>query len=259
MCRKHNLNDIWRIYNPSKNKFTWSQGISNKQARLDHAPISLIIELDKHARGPGTWKFNNSLLLEESFIKTIKEEIIHFEAIYAATPYNPNYISVMSHGFDLMITPSLFWETLLVTLRGIIIRYSRQRKRTKNADKKKTEEKILELICLPKTGKARNLIKNWRPISLLNTTYKLISLCITNRIRPLLPKLISPEQKGFMSGRSISDCTRLMFDLVYECQQQNIEGLIVLVDFEKAFDSLFRDFILKTLKNLSGMVEPTRD
>ena len=108
------------------------------------------------------------------------------------------------------------------------------------------------ITCLPKTGKARNLIKkNWRPISLLNTTYKLISLCITNRIRPLLPKLISPEQKGFMSGRSISDCTRLMFGLVYECQQQNIEGLILLVDFEKAFDSLSWDFILKTLKNFN--------
>ena len=36
LCRKHNLNDVWRIYNPSKNKFTWSQGISNKKARLDY-------------------------------------------------------------------------------------------------------------------------------------------------------------------------------------------------------------------------------
>ena len=53
------------------------------------------------------------------------------------------------------------------------------------------------ITCLPKTGKARNLLKNWRPISLLNTTYKIISLCITNRLPPILNRIISREQKGF--------------------------------------------------------------
>ena len=59
---------------------------------------------------------------------------------------------------------------------------------------------ILEgtITCLPKPGKTRNQIKNWRPISLLNTSYKLISTCITNRLRPLLKTLISQEQKGFL-------------------------------------------------------------
>ena len=37
------------------------------------------------------------------------------------------------------------------------------------------------ITCLPKSGKARNLLKNWRPISLLNTTYKLISSVLTTR------------------------------------------------------------------------------
>ena len=47
-----------------------------------------------------------------------------------------------------------------------------------------TETQTEGLIsCLPKGGKARNLLKNWRPISLLNTAYKLISMCITNRMR----------------------------------------------------------------------------
>ena len=82
---------------------------------------------------------------------------------------------------------------------------------------------------------------------MLNTSYKLISLCITNRIRPLLHSIIGPEQKGFIEGRSISECTRLMLDIIHECEAQNKAGLILLVDFEKAFDSLSWNFIHKIL------------
>ena len=95
------------------------------------------------------------------------------------------------------------------------------------------------ITCLPKPGKAWNLIKNWRPISLLNTTYKLISHVITNRLRKVLNRIISPEQNGFLEGRNISDCTRLIYDIIYACQTKEIDGLLLLVDFEKAFDSLW--------------------
>ena len=107
------------------------------------------------------------------------------------------------------------------------------------------------ITCLPKPGKPRNLIKNWRPISLLNTTYKLLSLCITNRLREILCRVISREQKGFLKGRTISDCTRLMYDLIYSYLSTNTDGLILLIDFEKAFDSLSWKFIHETLENFN--------
>ena len=107
------------------------------------------------------------------------------------------------------------------------------------------------ITCLPKSGKARNLLKNWRPISLLNTTYKMISSVLTTRLRKVLNRIISPEQKGLLEGRSISDCTRIMYDIIFSCEQSNIDGLILLVDFEKAFDSLSGDFISKTLENFN--------
>ena len=107
------------------------------------------------------------------------------------------------------------------------------------------------ITCLPKSGKARNLIKNWRPISLLNTSYKIISTCITNRLRPLLKTVISPEQKGFLEGRTINECTRIIYDIINESHQQNIEGLILLIDFEKAFDSISWDFIRNTVKKMN--------
>ena len=141
LCNDLSLIDPWRVNNPKSRQFTWLQGISNKQASLDyflcndellsitnnyqinpkycsdHAPISCSLNIGNNARGPGTRKFNNSLLLDKDFAVMIKKEIDIFKSIYAATPYHPNYIESISKGFDLMISQSLFWETLLVTLR----------------------------------------------------------------------------------------------------------------------------------------------
>ena len=119
-------------------------------------------------------------------------------------------------------------------------------------DNKLTTSQLQGLItCIPKSGKARNLIKNWRPISLLNTSYKLISACLTNRLRPILCRIISSEQKGFLENRSISDCTRLMYDIIFECQEKEINGLILSIDFEKAFYSISWKFIRECLVKLN--------
>ena len=54
--------------------------------------------------------------------------------------------------------------------------------------------------CLPNGDKPRNLLKNWRPISLLSVVYKMASSAITSRVKPYLNKLISPTQRGFVPG-----------------------------------------------------------
>ena len=70
-------------------------------------------------------------------------------------------------------------------------------------------------------------------------------------LRPLLTNIIREEQKGFLTGRSIADCTRLMYDIIYECEQKKQDGLILLVDFEKAFGSLSWSFIHHALKEFN--------
>ena len=87
--------------------------------------------------------------------------------------------------------------------------------------------------CLPKGHKSRQFLKNWRPISLLSIIYKLGSSAIANRIKKYMNKLISPEQSGFISGRYIGDNTRLIYDLMYCCENSDITGLLMLVDFQK--------------------------
>ena len=81
-------------------------------------------------------------------------------------------------------------------------------------------------------------MKNWRPISLLNVLYKLGSSCIAERMKSVLPNIIHNDQKGFVSGRFIGENLRLIYDIMFEAKVQNIPGLILLIDFEKAFDSV---------------------
>ena len=99
------------------------------------------------------------------------------------------------------------------------------------------------ITCIPKGDKDRKLLKNWRPISLLNSSYKLASTCIANRIKPILPYIIKTQQKGFIQGRNIADCTREIYDFFYECEENDVPGLLLLIDFQKVFDSIAWDFI----------------
>lgn len=103
------------------------------------------------------------------------------------------------------------------------------------------------ITLLPKENKSRQNLTNYRPICLLNTVYKIASASIANRLKSVLDKLINKDQSGFISGRYIGDNTRLVYDLMQIVEDNNIPGLLLLIDFEKAFDSLSWSFMQKVL------------
>ena len=91
------------------------------------------------------------------------------------------------------------------------------------------------ITCLPKGDKPRQFLKKkWRPITLLNVIYKIASGCIAQRLKSVLPKLISSDQTGFLSGWYIGENIRLIYDLMNYVEEENIPGLLLVVDFEKA-------------------------
>ena len=90
-------------------------------------------------------------------------------------------------------------------------------------------------------------LKNWRPISLLNVSYKIASSCIANRIKTVLDFLIHENQKGSLKGRFIGENTRMIYDVLQYTHDKNIPGLLLLIDFEKAFDSISWKFLFDAL------------
>ncbi|KAK3104781.1 hypothetical protein FSP39_009989 [Pinctada imbricata] len=103
------------------------------------------------------------------------------------------------------------------------------------------------ITCIPKEDKPKQFLKNWRPITLLNTSYKIGSGVLANRLKPVLDTLISKEQTGFLHGRYIGENTRLIYDILNHTEKNNIPGLLLFIDFEKAFDSISWHFLHKVL------------
>jgi hypothetical protein len=95
---------------------------------------------------------------------------------------------------------------------------------------------IINLI--PKKDKDIRMLKNWRPISLLNTDYKVLTKTLASRLKRILPTVIHPDQVAYLRGRYIGQNIRTIVDIMSFTEEKNVEGLIAFLDFEKAFDSI---------------------
>ena len=108
---------------------------------------------------------------------------------------------------------------------------------------------IIKLI--PKKDAEPYFVKNWRPITLLNSDYKIAAKAIANRLQNVLPKLIDSDQTGFFKGRFIGENIRLIDGLINHTAARNIPGLLMFLDFEKAFDTVEWSFIWKALSSFN--------
>jgi exonuclease III len=100
---------------------------------------------------------------------------------------------------------------------------------------------------IPKKGDPSK-IKNWRPISLLNCCYKIISKAINNRLKKVSDKILSRAQKGFANNKFIQECLININETLKYCNKNNIAGMLLAIDQAKAFDTVNQSFMKEVYK-----------
>ena len=104
------------------------------------------------------------------------------------------------------------------------------------------------ITLIEKDGKDPLYIKNYRPITLLNVDYKILSKVLAKRMKQVLSEIIHMDQVGYMENRNIGEAIRLIDDMIFHCLSHDIGCYLIAVDFEKAFDSMSHSFLLTVLK-----------
>jgi len=104
---------------------------------------------------------------------------------------------------------------------------------------------IINLLC--KNQDHPELLNNWRPISLLNVDYKIISKVLSLRLGRVLPSIISIDQTCAVKGRSIQDNVHLLRNVIDYCNGKNMGCCLINLDQSKAFDRISHHFLFKCL------------
>ena len=107
-----------------------------------------------------------------------------------------------------------------------------------------------QAILLFKNGDKGD-VANYRPISLLNTIYKLLTAILQKRISDKLDKFLQPTQYGFRQNRGTTQATHYVRRIVEKGDMTQTKTVMVLLDWEKAFDKVKHDKLFEALERMN--------
>ena len=103
------------------------------------------------------------------------------------------------------------------------------------------------IALIPKMNEAISF-SNFIPISLCNFLYKIMANVMANRLRPILPLIINPNQGDFVTGHQILDGIILAHELTHSSHMARRDGMLLKLDINKAYDYVDWDFLMQVLK-----------
>ena len=106
--------------------------------------------------------------------------------------------------------------------------------------------RVAVMTLIFKKGDTEDL-ENYRPISITNVDYKILAFTLANRVQKVIHDIIDPDQVAYIQKRFIGTNIRLITDVIENAS----DGLLVFLDFKKAFDSIEWTFIFETLKQFN--------
>lgn len=104
------------------------------------------------------------------------------------------------------------------------------------------------VTLVPKVGDAMNM-KQFRPISLLNCSFKIFSKILTLRLSAVVQKIVAPTQSAFIKGRYILESVVVAHEIVHSINKSGEKGIVIKLDYEKAYDRVSWSFFFSMLES----------
>lgn len=86
-------------------------------------------------------------------------------------------------------------------------------------------------------------LNNFRPITMLNSDFKILAKILANRLKDILPKIIETNQAYAVKGRDITDTINNVRDMIGYTEAEKKSGYVISLDLEKAFDRVEHEFL----------------
>ena len=106
------------------------------------------------------------------------------------------------------------------------------------------------IYLIPKAVERSLELRKWRPITILNTAYKILAKVLARRLASFLPDIIHDNQTGFVKNRCIFDNVLLLWEAMALADRSVSSSTILMLDFEKAYDRVLWPFLENVMRAL---------
>ena len=178
---------------------------------------------------PQVSQIENEFLCDEFSEKEIRDAVFQMEHNKAPGP----------DGFPVEFY-QFFWETIKADLIQLFVEFHRGELPLHSIN-------FGVITLLPKKEDATK-VQQYRPICLLNVSFKIFTKVLTNRLSVVAQKIIRPSQTTFIPGRHILEGVVILHETIHEMHKKKKNGVILKLDFEKAYDKVKWPFLQQVLR-----------